>query len=122
MTAPREQDAWNDALTAAEQGRPAKLAALIQNGVPAFALERLAAFIIKPKSPKRTPRVEQLADAFAHWHAVQRDGVTDREATAVTCKRFYIEEGALNNVLAKNRSDVNQILRERGLLNLANSK
>jgi len=117
MTAPIEQAAWNDALTAAEQGRPAKLGELMQGGVPAFALERLIAFVIKPKSPKRTPRGEQLADAFQHYHARREEGLSDRAAADETRQKFKIKDDeALNNLLDKKRPDANLFLRERGLL------
>ena len=111
---------WSDAFAAAEEGRPAKLAALVRShGVPQFALERCASYIAASKFPKRSPRAEELANAFEHFHANRKAGLGDREAFNHTLKTFELRESVLDNVLARTRQDVNRELRKRGSLNLA---
>lgn len=87
-----------------------------RDGVPAFAIERLRALLRKARFPKRTPRVDQLADAYADMTARLDDGQPYRIASAIVCEKRAIRQGALDNLMAGKRSDVNPVLRERGLL------
>jgi hypothetical protein len=103
-----DRAAWDEALTAAENGRPARLAALIPTGVPDFALERLAAWIRIAKVPG--PRARYLARAYEHFHQARKT-MSDRAAFSDTLKHFdAVDAPVLNNVLAKNRQDVNSLV------------
>lgn len=62
-----------------------------------------------------TPYQYRLADSFdLYWKYIRDEGRRGSEAHALVCEELDIESNVLDDVLAKRRSPVNRILRERG--------
>jgi hypothetical protein len=119
---------WNEALIAAENGRPEKLAALTRH-LPYFWNERLAAYIAKSRTKNigrpvkrnangNTEKREQQADAYIrYWELINAERKSDAEAIAITCREIpKVKPNVLEVVVVRRVKPVNEILRERGVI------
>jgi hypothetical protein len=120
-------DQWQDALEAAEAGRPDALANLIEaENIPLHARERAARFILgkrlkntgrpaKRNDSGFTPTQEKRADAYAEFCRLQ-PFVGDDEALRRVAIMTGIPKHTLERIVKHGVTPVNAVLRARGII------
>lgn len=115
--------AWQAAFASAAQGDSAPLVEMLMESVPLALHEQGRTFFRKHVARQPSKQSNNLKEAYFYFHKRRAD-LDDREAHRETCEKFKIKKASvLDNVLSKNRSDVNPLIaRQERLLNLAKGK
>jgi hypothetical protein len=108
---------WSEEIRAAERTRRTRSLKTFarENWPPPIeVVDRLLALLdLIDREP--SANTIKLADAFEEFPELEREHGYSRALEAV-CRKYSIKAKVFEKVLAKNRHDVNAVLRERGLL------